>query len=443
MTNMPHIAPVHTCGAASSMQNVNINCLFADNFIDPRQNGPFPFNTGVGSATLSEVFSHADCFFSEAQIFTLEGGHCRNSHMIGQFPAVLFPDEDRRLAVLPNVRTFAMRGAWNVMREYSHWSNIEKALPGVQEWHCAYARPRLEAYSTIVPILSNFPSRIRHVNISLDGFYSRDGSDESETVTQTIPQPQHHLCERLGRIAPLLESLSFTGRICECLFRTAAAIARGHSETSRLRTVDIAVKACCRLLVTQKHTDDLTSEDTTLDSSEDVPPELALTPLLDSSPLPTTSTPSTTQILVPSPNDSLSGITNMAFINSFERLVLSAVRSLDRSSMPSLSTIRIRFIDLDSACTLLNPYFTFKEADGGRCRGIWNDEILDALWTSRPGCIGWDELSEGIEKCDAGFKISAGPAAAVLGAETGAVNVRIRPGAIRGGAYRMLAEARS
>ena len=85
-----------------------------------------------------------------------------------------------------------------------------------------------------------------------------------------------------------------------------------------------------------------------------------------------------------------SGITNMIFIRSFERLILSAVKSLDASSFPSLSHIRIRYIDLDSACPLLNPYFVFSGPDGGRCSGLWNEDILQALWRVRPGSVGWE-----------------------------------------------------
>ncbi|KAF7509700.1 hypothetical protein GJ744_007571 [Endocarpon pusillum] len=451
----------------------------------------YSFSNGSTSATLSEIFSHIACFFSQAQIFTLEGGHCKKSNMIRQFPAALFPTPGRRLDLLPNIRTFSMRGAWNIMREYDHWKVIEMALPGLQEWHCSYAKPRPEAYSTINLILSQLPTKLRHVNISLDGFYCKDGVEGNATLGSS-PQPKsatHHLCERLGRIVPQLESLNFTGRICDCFFRTATEVARTRKEASQLRAVDIVVKSCCRpvlvknkqnpgaeqekkgpLVDTEDEDDDNEEEGTEEDDDIAVIPPVS--PTISSStnqnllspPTSKTPTSSLNPTSTPKPQNqhlhisTITGsITHLPFILSFERLILSAVKSLDVSSFPTLSGIRIRFIDLDSACPLLNPYFIFEDGssssssggEGGRCSGVWNEEILEALGSSRPGTRWLEDLSEIGDGDGTGRRGEEGMRAEKEGGsrrqlDGGAVAVgvgviRKKPRAIRSSAYRVLA----
>lgn len=50
--------------------------------------------------------------------------------------------------------------------------------------------------------------------------------------------------------------------------------------------------------------------------------------------------------------------------------------------------MRIRFIDLDTPCPLLNPYFQLR---GNECTGIWSEEILALLEKGRPG-VGFEVL---------------------------------------------------
>ena len=458
----------------------------------------YSFNNGSTSATLSEIFSHIACFFSQAQIFTLEGGHCKKSNMIRQFPAALFPIPDRRLDLLPNIRTFSMRGAWNIMRGYDHWKVIETALPGLQEWHCSYAKPRPEAYNTINLILSQLPAKLRHVNISLDGFYCKDGVEGNATLGSS-PQAKsatHHLCERLGRIAPQLETLNFTGRICYCFFRTATEVARARKEASQLRAVDIVVKSCCRLVLIKKKLNpsaeekegpvvDNDNEDEDEDDDDDKEEEgeeeddttviPAVSSTLSASTGENLLTPPTSETPIPTANSqsqhlhisTITGsITHLPFILSFEQLILSAVKSLDLSSFPSLSRIRIRFIDLDSACPLLNPYFIFDDASssppssssggrgGGRCSGVWNEEILEALGSSRPGTRWLEDLGEigdgdgegeGEEEIrtekESGSRrqLGGGGGEGAVAVTVGAGVIRKKPRAIRSSAYRVLA----
>ena len=353
----------------------------------------FNFKLSVYSATLSEIFVHASVFFPEARVLTIEGGHCKKSNMIRHFPTALWPDPDQALQVLPNITTFAMRGAWNIMRDHSHWTTIEKALPSIQEWHCAYAKPRIEAYSTISSILQNLPSQLRHVTISLDGFYSKEtGSSFSSTSSSLFCEPVH-LCQRLGHIAPHLESLSYTGKICSCFWTAAAETLRKTKEEPRLKALEIVVKKCCRPPITLQ--DPETGEMMTAILVDDV--------MMDGA-----------------------SITNLAFIRAFERLVVSTVRHLDAFNL--LDYIRIRFIDLDSPCALLNPYFQLLRS---KCYGLWNEEILDLLPSVRSG-LEYEELGEGINptwRKDDGVVL-------------GTIYPRTKPKSIKSSSYRVLADAR-
>lgn len=309
----------------------------------------FQFNLSHSSATLAEIFGHIKEFFPAARIFTLEGGHCKRSNMIRHFQNILFKKQE--LEQLPNIRTFAMRGAWNIMRSYEHWRTIEQALPNVEEWHCGYAKPRQEAYTTINEILVRLPLQLRHVNISLDGMYSKDDT----TLGSNSLLSGMHLCEQLGRIAPHLESLAYTGKICECFWISAVDEA-SKTKQNKLQALEIVVKSCCRQRITNVHHE----------TGETIVEELG-------------------GIMADG-----AGITNLVFIRAFERLVSSTVDSLP--VFPALNQIRIRYIDLDSPCALLNPYWHLKQ---NRVLGVWNEEIVEKLGEVRPGTL-YDELGDGL-----------------------------------------------
>ncbi|ETI28911.1 hypothetical protein G647_01363 [Cladophialophora carrionii CBS 160.54] len=382
----------------------------------------FSFKLCVYSATLSEIFAHINCFFPHARVFTLEGGHCKKSNMIRQFPQTLFPNPKQRLEPLPNIRTFAMRGAWNIMREYTHWATIEKALPNVEEWHCGYAKPRYEADVTINEILSRLPSQLRHVNISLDGMYSKDPTTLGSSFPGS-PNPHghqiQHLCESLGQVLPHLESLSFTGKVCECLWTSAISALSSRKEEPRLKHLEIVVKSCCRQRVRERDPD----------TGEPITHELGGV-IADGA-----------------------GITNLVFIKAFERLVLKTVEALPL--FPSLEYVRIRFIDLDSPCTLLNPYWLLEKT---RVYGIWNEEIVERLGELKPE-VGYVELGDGIECAGASYHkrsssnpASTGPGATADGFGTVAVSTSVgsscslypksKPKSIKTSSYKVVAEAR-
>jgi len=358
----------------------------------------FNFKLSVYSATLSQIFTHINVFFPEARVFTLEGGHCKKSNMIRQFPNVLFSNPNQALDPLPNIRTFAMRGAWNIMREYSHWRNIELALPNVEEWHCGYAKPRVEADATINEILLRLPQRLRHVNISLDGMYSKDPTTLGSSSMPGLP----HLCERLGRVLPQLESLAFTGKICECLWTSAIDALAHAKEEPRLKGLEIVVKSCCRQRVTGLDPE----------TGETIVHELGGV-MADGA-----------------------GITNLVFIRAFERLVLHTVGAL--KDFPHLEHVRIRFIDLDSPCTLLNPYWQLERK---KVYGIWSEEIVERLAEVRPD-IQYEELSDGIESGDY-MKDSADTVAGEAGAGAGtSLYPKWKPRSIKTSSYKLVADTR-
>ena len=368
LTNLAeHIGPtgvaqvVHMTGINDSTNNRSTSCNY---------------QLASHNATLEDIFLHVGCFFPEAKILTLEGGHCKKPPMIRHFQTEQWgQSEHRRFEMLPNIETFVMRGAWNIMRNYQHWHNLALALPNIREWNCAYAKPKLEGYNTIAKVLVNIPKTLNHVNISLEGLYNKDNSQSNWF---TGGQEEGHLCRLLGEVAPHLGSLSFTGNVCACFFTTARAAPLNNQRDSKLESLDLVVKTCCREKVV-----------------EDGPP------VLDEGP----------------------GIANMKFIEAFETLVISAIRSLD--TLVELEYIRIRVIDLDSACALLNPYF---QLQNNVCTGLWSETILETLHEVRPNAH-FAELSDGIfPQFGANHQL------------VGAVYPRTRPNSIRVSAYRIIAD---
>ncbi|EEP77533.1 predicted protein [Uncinocarpus reesii 1704] len=293
------------------------------------------------NATLQQIFYHVACFFPDAKMLTIEGGHCKKPPMIKHFGNVT--THEQRLEVLPNVQTFIMRGAWNIMREHDHWSNIASALPNLREWNCTYAKPKREAQATIAKILTTFPRGITRLSISLEGFCSKKNS---QTQWLSKPHTDRHLCRLLGDIVPQLESLTFTGKVCASLFSAARAATIKSETRSKLKAIDLVVKACC---------------------CEQVKMEGNLNFVSD-----------------------YSGITNMTFIKSFENLIIASLRSLD--SLNAVQFMRIRYIDLDSICGLLNPYY---QLVGNSCTGLWSEDILETLHQTRPDAQ-YEVLDDGI-----------------------------------------------
>ncbi|KAL4930392.1 uncharacterized protein BDV17DRAFT_46289 [Aspergillus undulatus] len=352
---------------------------------DPHSNpaADYKYHYASNNATLEEMFFHVQNVFPAARILTLEGGHCKKPPMVRHFRNDPAGRTGQRLPVLPDIQTFVMRGAWNIMRDGQHWNTLSQALPSVREWHCSYAKPKIEGYETIAGILRRIPPALLHINISLEGFYSKDNS-QSRWLGDGVNPP--HLCRLLGDVAPRLESLTFTGKVCACLFdssstaksRTTPPTLTPTPQQSRLKSLDLIVKTCCR--------------------DKKLHPGL---PLLDE----------------------FSGITNLNFIRAFEKLVIAAITSLTRHT--ELEYMRIRFIDLDSACPPLNPYFQLVE---NAATGLWNEPILEALHQSRPDAQ-FVKLTDGI--C---------PQYGHNNQIVGAIYPRTRPLSIHASTYRIIAD---
>ncbi|KAL4786541.1 hypothetical protein BJX76DRAFT_355084 [Aspergillus varians] len=345
---------------------------------DPHSNTAtdYKYHYASHNATLEEMFLHVQNVFPEARILTLEGGHCKKPPMVRHFrndPAGRTGRQ--RLPVLPDIQTFVIRGAWNIMRDHQHWCTLSQALPNVREWHCSYAKPKVEGYETVAGILRRLPPSLVHINVSLEGFYNKDNS-QSRWLGDGVNPP--HLCRLLGEVAPRLESLTFTGKVCACLFESTKTFMNTRPTNSRLKSLDLVVKTCCR--------------------DKKLHPGL---PFLDE----------------------FSGITNLNFIRAFEKLVISAIHGLQIHQ--ELDYMRIRFIDLDSACPPLNPYFQLVDS---RCTGLWNEPILEALHSVRPNAQ-FVKLTDGI--CP-----QYGPNNQIIGA----IYPRTRPLSIHASTYRIIAD---
>lgn len=379
------------------------------------------FRLSTYSATLSQIFDHLGSLFPTSSIFTLEGGHCKNSNMIKHFTSNLFTKYmNQQLRVLPNIKVFAMRGAWNIMRSFNDWNVIQEALPSLTEWHCGYAKPRPEAYNTINEILLQIPPTLRHLDISLDSMFSKDDS----ILGSTPDRKGYHICEQLGRIAPRLESLSYTGRVCEGFF-TAAIEAIEHDKPRNvcLKKLDIVVKSCCRQRI---KTRDFVTGDIVVEELGGIMADGA-------------------------------GIGNLVFINSFERLVMGCLNGL--ATITTLERVKIRYIDLDSPCQQLNPYWTL---EGNTITGIWNDRIVERLSEVRKG-LSYERLEDGIggDNCNGcgkkeddddddrlgwarglgGYGVGLGGHGPGQGAS--ALYPRVIPKSINTGSYKVIADARA
>ena len=298
------------------------------------------FQQASQNATLEDIFETTRDLFPEAYALTIEGGqgkrtplikaHRRREDPVGiiQWPLSLVPLKPHRLPLNPQIGSLVLKGAWNVIREAPDFYLLKAALPNLREYHCSYAKPKTQAYEAMCYVLKYFPPSINHLNVCLEGLTSKTSS--SPEKWQRL-YSNYHICRDLGRVLPNLESFSYTGRVCGSLFRAAREAAADLRDTTRLKSVDLIVRNCCR-------------------------PGVYL-----------------------GSNHDATGIYQPDFINAFKNLVIEAVCSL--STFTSLQYLRIRFLDLDSPNPLLNPYFHLQ---GNSVTGIWNDEILSLLKVARP-----------------------------------------------------------
>jgi hypothetical protein len=306
------------------------------------------YHRATTNATLDEVFEVMQKFFTSARIFTLEGGDGLKAPLVAMWrehPINVSRNLTERysLPVLYHIESFEMRGAWNLMRNYKDWFYITRALPNLSEWHCSYAQIQVGGYTTMGSILSMEVESLRHLNLSLEAF-THNLDNVHNAVAKSVVLP---ICHVLGKTAINLETLSFTGRVCSDIFRAMSFEAMSLSSPSRLKSVSLTVKSCCR-----------------------------------------NEWPSTSFLPI---SHQLAGTHLTEFNDAFHAMVLQAVHAL--GILPNLQHLLIRFLDFDAECPLLNPYF---ELNGDTCMGLWSDSILAALKESRPNAS-FIQLAHGIQ----------------------------------------------
>ncbi|KAK4136279.1 hypothetical protein BT67DRAFT_440433 [Trichocladium antarcticum] len=289
----------------------------------------------MDNCSLEEAFYFVAESLPEACIMTLEGGERKKAPKVRHWIRNTGQQRRRAMPKVHSIRTLICKGQWNLIRAEDDFANIVSALPSLQEWHGSYSKPKSKSYLTMADVLAR-PLSLTSLDLCIEGDYRRE-----------VAFPQYflkvssrlHFCSRLaiGAASPALEHLSYTGRVCKQFFVELMA-RNADSRQSRLKSIDLTVKNCCRKVAHW--------------------------------------------------NESGSGITDMNFIDAFEELVLAGIRSL--GSLKSVEYLRIRYVDLDSPIPHLNPYFIIRAQ---RCAGVWSDAILAELGRARPGAR-FDELAE-------------------------------------------------
>ncbi|CAJ2500166.1 Uu.00g030190.m01.CDS01 [Anthostomella pinea] len=281
----------------------------------------------MDNATLEEVFYLVSMTFPEVRVMTLEGGERKKAPPVQFKPPGRKKDDeedDQELPQVQSVRTLIVKGQWNIIRQAENWEIISRALPSLEEWHGTYAKPKSKSYLSMAKTLETLDHKITKLNLCLECDYRREMACPPYYLKVC---EQLHWCEKMAKAASFLEHLSYTGRICHGFFDVLAKCS--NPRTTRLKTIDLTVKNCCRTNAQW--------------------------------------------------NESGSGITDMHFIGAFEQLVLGAIRALER--LKSVELLRIRYVDLDSPVPPLNPYFMIRD---GWCSGVWSDQIVAELNSIRP-----------------------------------------------------------
>lgn len=296
----------------------------------------------ANNCALEDVFRFVSLVLPHTKVLTLEGGERRKAPKVVHFHSSRYGFGcGPTLPVVHSVTTLVTKGQWNLMRDHADFLSILGALPNIEEWQGAYSKPKSKSYITMSQFMPYIPANIKSLSLCLENDYRREAV---LPAFYTKAAQQTHICTVLGKIMPRLEQFSYTGRVCHHFFEIASHSALANS--SRLRSIDVTLKNCCRQ----------------------------------------------SNIF----NDSGSGIQDMGFIEAFERLVISGIRSLGQ--FQRVEYLRIRFVDLgayficlfyllqltviDSILPALNPYFVFQR---GECSGVWSDRILNEMARARPG----------------------------------------------------------
>ncbi|KAI0105785.1 hypothetical protein F4814DRAFT_452163 [Daldinia grandis] len=275
------------------------------------------------NSTLEEVFYLVSMQFPEARVLTLEGGERKKAPRV-KFNLAGPAWVTRNLPEISSIRTLIVKGQWNIIRQAKDWEVISHALPNLEEWHGTYAKPKSKSYLSMASTLECLDTKITSLNLCLECDYRREMACPPYYMKVC---EQLHWCEKMAKAASNLEHFSYTGRVCFGFFDVLSRYS--NPRTTRLKTIDITVKNCCRQNAQW--------------------------------------------------NESGSGITDIHFIAAFEQLVLGGIRALER--LKSVELLRIRYVDLDSPVPPLNPYFMIKD---GWCSGVWSEDIVAEINRVRP-----------------------------------------------------------
>jgi len=282
--------------------------------------------------SLEDVFRFIALTLPSVRCLTLEGGERRKAPKIDVFNKRLGLTE---LTRLETVTTLVMKGQWNLARDNGDFANIITAIPNLRRLYSSYSRGKSKSYITIanyLPLLHQQAQNINDLRLCLES----DGRREALAPTYARKAAARvHICESLAQAASNLEHFSYSGRLCHSLFDRLGKLS--DSRSTRLRTMDITLKNCCRTV-------DQITEGTG------------------------------------------SGLEVMGFMKAFEKLVLGAIRAL--STLTEIRYLRIRFVDLESTVPVLNPFFLYHN---GQCSGVWSSTIVNEMSRVRPDAT-WVEL---------------------------------------------------
>lgn len=275
------------------------------------------------NCTLEEVFRFVGHGLPQTKVLTLEGGERRKAPRVLHFQEQRGePTIRRALPVLESVQTLVTRGQWNLMRCDDDFTTVLDALPNLAEWQGSYSKPKSKSYITISRFLPMLPNNITNLNLCLESDYRREGVMPGFF---TKVAQKTHICAQMAEALPALEHFAYTGRVCHHFFETAMRSA--DPRTSRLQSIDVTVKNCCRPLANI--------------------------------------------------HESGSGIQDMGFIDAFEKLVVAGVRSLEK--FKQLGYLRIRFVDLGMYPSLLDSCRMLLTRSATRLRLATSEPIfLDA-----------------------------------------------------------------